>query len=170
MTASNPKLRDKLASEARHAEETRDAALPYRRRRSARSSVCGLRLPDERIDQLRRLAEARGVEPSALVGQWVTDQLDAAAKNRDPGTERWERDFRTTVPAPAARRTSVGGGKLTAPCRVRQRQRIQPETAMDAERQQGSSTRRKRPARPPSWEASRSLYGRRCDRTSKRSR
>lgn len=57
----------------------------------------GLRLPDERIEQLRRLAEARGVEPSALVRQWVIDHLDATERVRDPGTDQWERDFRDTA-------------------------------------------------------------------------
>lgn len=97
MTSPNRELQDKLAAEADHAEATRDASLQYRRRRPARSSVYGLRLPDERIEQLRRLAEARGTEPSALVRQWVIDHLDAAERTRDPGTEQWERDFRSTT-------------------------------------------------------------------------
>ncbi|MGH3197814.1 MAG: hypothetical protein ACRDOH_06215 [Streptosporangiaceae bacterium] len=97
MTNPDRDLRDTLAAEAEHAEASRDADLPYRRRRPARSSVYGLRLPGERIEQLRRLAEARGVEPSALVRQWVIDQLDAAEQARDPAADRWERDFRTTA-------------------------------------------------------------------------
>lgn len=97
MTTSNRDLHDKLATEVEHAEGTRDADLPYRRRRPTRSSVYGLRLPDERIDQLRRVAEARGVEPSALVRQWVIDHLDAAERSRDPKVEKWERDLRATT-------------------------------------------------------------------------
>jgi predicted transcriptional regulator len=97
MTSPNRELREKIAAEAGHAEATRDASLRYRRRRPGRSSVYGLRLPDERIEQLRRLAQARGTEPSALVRQWVIDHLDAAEQARDPGTEQWERDFRTTT-------------------------------------------------------------------------
>lgn len=97
MTSPNQKFTDKLAAEAEHAEATRDADLPYRRRRSTRSSVYGLRLPDERIEQLRRLAAARGVEPSALVRQWVIDHLDAAEQARDPEADQWERDFRNTT-------------------------------------------------------------------------
>lgn len=97
MTEPRRDLHNKLAAEAEHAEATRDADLPYQRRRPRRSSVYGLRLPDERIDQLRRLAEARGVEPSALVRQWVTENLDAAEQNRDPSTEQWERDIRDTT-------------------------------------------------------------------------
>lgn len=97
MSSPEEELKSKIAAEAEHAEATRDADLPYRRRRPARSSVYGLRLPDERIEQLRRLAEARGVEPSVLVRQWVIDQLDAAERVRDRDSERWERDFRAAA-------------------------------------------------------------------------
>ena len=54
-------------------------------------------MPHERIDQLRRLAEARGVEPSVLVRQWVIEHLEAADRGRDSDSERWERDFRATA-------------------------------------------------------------------------
>lgn len=94
---TDQELRDKIAAEAEHAEATRDTDLPYRRRRPSRSSVYGLRLPDERIEQLRRLAEARGTSPSTLVRQWVIDHLDAAEQARDPEAEQWERDFRATT-------------------------------------------------------------------------
>jgi len=46
MTSPDNELKDKIAAEAEHAEASRDADLPYRRRRPARSSVYGLRLPD----------------------------------------------------------------------------------------------------------------------------
>lgn len=100
MTKPNHQLREKIASEAEHAEATPDADLHYRRRRGGRSSVYGLRLPDERIEQLRRLAEVRGIEPSALVRQWVIDHLNDAEQalgDRDRRTARWERDFRSTA-------------------------------------------------------------------------
>jgi predicted transcriptional regulator len=97
MTSPDKELKEKIAAEAEHAEASRDADLPYRRRRPARSSVYGLRLPDERIDQLRRLAEARGVEPSVLVRQWVIEHLEAAERARDANSQRWERDFRATT-------------------------------------------------------------------------
>lgn len=96
-TSPDPELLGKIAAEAEHAEATRDADLPCQRRRPGRSAVYGLRLPDERIDQLRQLAQARGVEPSVLVRQWVIEHLDAAGDARDPDSERWERDFRATA-------------------------------------------------------------------------
>jgi signal transduction histidine kinase len=68
----------KLAAEAEHAEATRDADLPY-----------GIRLPQERITQLRQLAEARGVEPSVLARAWVIEYLDGEVGARGPDqTER----------------------------------------------------------------------------------
>lgn len=97
MAGPDKELKDKIAAEAEHAEASRDADMPYRRRRPPRSAVYGLRLPHERIDQLRRLAEARGVEPSVLVRLWVIEHLDAADRGRDADSDRWERDFRATA-------------------------------------------------------------------------
>jgi hypothetical protein len=97
MMSPDEELKDKIAAEAEHAEATREVDLAYRRRRPARSSVYGLRLPSERIEQLRRLAEARGVEPSVLVRQWVIEHLDAAERAADSESGRWERDFRATA-------------------------------------------------------------------------
>jgi len=86
MTDTDRELFEKIAAEAEHAEATRDVELPYRSRAGGTHPVYGLRLPIERIGQLRRLAEARGVEPSVLARQWVIDQLDAAEKG--PGSGR----------------------------------------------------------------------------------
>lgn len=99
MTEPDPELLDKLAAEADHAETTRDAPMPYqRRRRSGTQSVYGLRLPVERIEQLQRVAEARGIEPSVLARQWMIEQLDRAESGIPaPAEARWERDLRTTT-------------------------------------------------------------------------
>lgn len=99
MTDPNSELSDKLAAEADHAEATRDADLPYQRRRpSSGQTVYGLRLPTERLSQLRRIAAARGVEPSVLARRWLTEQLDRAeAGSHDGAAERWERDVRATT-------------------------------------------------------------------------
>ncbi|MGH3545399.1 MAG: hypothetical protein ACRDPW_05690 [Mycobacteriales bacterium] len=97
MTDIDPTLSRKLAEETEYAEAARDAVLPYRRKSTVGGqSVYGLRLPKDRIEQLRRLAAARGVEPSVLARQWVIDGLDgdtAADKRRD----QWEHDWRTTT-------------------------------------------------------------------------
>ncbi|MGI9003243.1 MAG: hypothetical protein ACR2GH_16565 [Pseudonocardia sp.] len=97
MTQEHRQLLESIAAEAEHAESTRDADLPYQRRSSGPHLVYGLRLPAERIAQLRELAEARGVEPSVLARGWVLDQLDAAQRARDEDRDRWERDIRATT-------------------------------------------------------------------------
>lgn len=97
MTTPDRELLDKIATEADHAETTGDVDLPYRRRASKTSPVYGLRLPAERIEQLRQIAQARGVEPSVLARQWVIDQLDVVQHARDQAQERWERDLRATT-------------------------------------------------------------------------
>lgn len=100
MTPSDPTLREKLDLEAQDADPGRGADLRYRRKRTSKgqSVVYGLRLPADRIEQLQRLAEARGIEPSALVRQWIIAQLDATEHGfRDRGAERWERDLRATT-------------------------------------------------------------------------
>lgn len=97
MTKHDRELLDKIAAEAEHAESTRDADLDYRRRRTGGTQVYGLRLPAERIEQLRRLAAARGVEPSVLARQWVVAHLDEAERRRDVAQERWEQDLRATT-------------------------------------------------------------------------
>ena len=100
MTSSARQLREKIAAEVEQAEATADAELHYRRRRPTRSSVYGLRLPDERIEQLRRLAEARGMEPSTLVRQWVIEHLDESKQDiggRERRAAEWERDVRSTT-------------------------------------------------------------------------
>jgi len=100
MTPTDRTLRDKIDLEAQDADTTRGANLRYRRKKTStgRSVVYGLRLPAERIEQVQRLAAARGIEPSALVRQWIIAQIDAAEHGvRDRGTERWERDLRATA-------------------------------------------------------------------------
>ncbi|HEX3733126.1 MAG TPA: hypothetical protein VHU91_09435 [Mycobacteriales bacterium] len=98
MTGIDPQLHTKLAAEAEHAEANRDTPMVYRRKRSSNAqSVYGLRLPNARIEQLRQLAAARGMEPSNLARQWVIEHLDAAESGRDRDTERWERDLRATA-------------------------------------------------------------------------
>lgn len=99
MTTPDPELLDKLAAEADHAEATLDTPLSYQRRRlSGTQSVYGLRLPVERIEQLQRVAEARGIEPSVLARQWMIEQLDRAeSETPDPAEARWERDLRSTT-------------------------------------------------------------------------
>ena len=47
------------------------------------AQVFALRLPALRIEQLRRLAEARGVSPGALAVDWVLERLDREDRDED---------------------------------------------------------------------------------------
>ena len=47
------------------------------------AQVFTLRLPALRIEQLRRLAEARGVSPGALAVDWVLERLDREDRGED---------------------------------------------------------------------------------------
>jgi len=98
MTNPNEELLDKISAEAEHAEQTRDVELNYQRRRPAGGSrVYGLRLPVERIEQLRRVAQAREIDPNTLARQWVIAQLDEAEQSGNMARERWERDLHATT-------------------------------------------------------------------------
>lgn len=84
--AMEESIRDMLAREAEEAEAAADAreaeGRPETGGQRARaqageaSQVYSVRIPAERLEQLRRLAEERGVRPTALLRQFVLDRLD----------------------------------------------------------------------------------------------
>jgi hypothetical protein len=80
---TNQNIADLLANEAEQAEEHRDDELTpgYRRARPSRepAQVYSLRIPVERLEQLRSLAADRHMTPSALMRAWVLERLDAEA-------------------------------------------------------------------------------------------
>lgn len=49
------------------------------------AQVFQVRLPSVRIEQLRRLAEARGVPPTSLLVDWVLERLDKETNGETPG-------------------------------------------------------------------------------------
>jgi aryl-alcohol dehydrogenase-like predicted oxidoreductase len=68
-----------LAEEAEAAEEHRDDDVPLvRSRRPAKepAQVYNLRIPVEKLEELRRLAEERHLTPSALMRSWVLERLE----------------------------------------------------------------------------------------------
>lgn len=78
---SEHNISDVIAAEAEQAEEHRDDAPTtpgYRRTRPARepAQVYSLRVPVDRLEQLRELAADKGVTPSALMREWVLERLD----------------------------------------------------------------------------------------------
>lgn len=81
-------IADLLAEEAEQAEQHRDDELGpgYRRARPPRepAQVYSLRVPVERLEQLRSLAAARHMTPSALMRAWVLERLDAETTSEIP--------------------------------------------------------------------------------------
>jgi hypothetical protein len=69
-----------LAEEAEEAEERRDepGGKLYRKARPARepAQVYSVRMPVERLEQLRQAAEREGTTPSALMRRWILERLD----------------------------------------------------------------------------------------------
>ena len=64
---------DRLEEEGAHDE------LPYTRlRRYAKepSQVYAIRIPVSRLETIRKLADARGEQPTALLREWVLERLD----------------------------------------------------------------------------------------------
>lgn len=97
---ADQELRDKIDAEAEAFEQATEAAADYvRHRRPAQSPsmVYTVRIPADRIEELREVAEARGVAPTALMRGWVLAQLDEATGTRESDTDQWERDFRATA-------------------------------------------------------------------------
>ena len=77
---SDRDIQDELATVADEAEARRDDP-PRGRRRSARpprdpSQVYSVRIPVDRLEDLRRLAAERGAAPTGLMRQWVLERLD----------------------------------------------------------------------------------------------
>jgi hypothetical protein len=78
-----------LAEEAEHAEQHRDDELTpgHRRARPPRepAQVYSLRIPVDRLEQLRRLTAEKHMTPSALMRSWVLERLDAEASAEASG-------------------------------------------------------------------------------------
>lgn len=74
-----------LAEAAEESEAGRELPANYvRSRRSARdpAQVYSLRVPVKRLEELRQLADAEGVEPSVLMRRWVLERLDEEKAGR----------------------------------------------------------------------------------------
>jgi hypothetical protein len=92
-------LLDRIAAAVEDAEATSDEELEWTRHREPATSptaVYSVRIPVDRIEELRQLAAERGVQPTALIRVWVLAQLDAARSPEDYA-QRWEREVRATA-------------------------------------------------------------------------
>jgi hypothetical protein len=80
--------REAEEAEARAAAEDRGDVQPTRGQRARRqasdpSQVYTVRIPVDRLEELRRVAEQRGEAPSALLRRWALERLDSEL-GRDP--------------------------------------------------------------------------------------
>ena len=114
-----------LAEEAEAAEEHRDDDIPLvRSRRPAKepAQVYSLRIPVDKLAELRRLAEERHLTPSALMRSWVLERLAQESSGeglvavvrkavRDELVEIWSTSSARHEPASTARgHTSAASG------------------------------------------------------------
>jgi hypothetical protein len=81
-------IRALLAEESADVESRRPlrTKLHRSRRPVEPSQVYSIRLPVDRLEQLRSLAERFGMTPSALMRKWVTDRLRSDAVHEPAGT------------------------------------------------------------------------------------
>jgi hypothetical protein len=96
---ADKELLDRIAAAVEDAEMTSDEELEWTRHREPATSptaVYSVRIPVDRIEELRQLAAERGVQPTALIRVWVLAQLDAARSPEDYA-QRWEREVRATA-------------------------------------------------------------------------
>jgi Arc/MetJ family transcription regulator len=87
-------LADRIEMAVADAEAGGDAEPAWVRHREPSSSptaVYSVRIPVDRLEELRELAAARGVQPTALIRAWVLAHLDSA-READDYAQRWERE------------------------------------------------------------------------------
>lgn len=106
-------VREAEDAEARHEAEERGEVEPrpgQRARRQATdpSQVYSVRIPVDRIEQLRLLAVERGVAPTALLRQFVLERLDVESVPATRPTEsQRDPDELRIGPSRRARRASI---------------------------------------------------------------
>lgn len=96
---ADQEILERIAGAVEDAEATPDEELEWTRHREPAKSptaVYSVRIPVDRIEELRQLAAERGVAPTALIRTWVLAQLDAARSPEDYA-QRWERDVRAAA-------------------------------------------------------------------------
>lgn len=92
-----------IDEEAEHAEVTREDPYPpgviAERRNRARSTVYSVRLSDDEIAEIHRLARAVGVPASTLVRTWITERIAHAHSAKTPVDPAVRDAIRTEVEA-----------------------------------------------------------------------
>ncbi|MFD9889483.1 hypothetical protein ACFWY9_09090 [Amycolatopsis sp. NPDC059027] len=95
---TDEELRTRIEEAAEDAEANPNVDVTWSRVSPPKSptAVYSVRIPVDRIEELRKLAAERGVQPTALIRTWVLAQLDAA-NDADDQTREWENEVRATI-------------------------------------------------------------------------
>jgi hypothetical protein len=91
---SQDNIAEVLAKEAEDTERGRDmdaTYVPSRRRPKDPSQVYSVRLPVERLEELRQLAARQDVAPSALLRRWTIERIDREIDHDSRVAEERER-------------------------------------------------------------------------------
>lgn len=85
MTRPDPDTARLIDEEAEHAEVTRDEPYPpdtvAERRNRPRASVYSIRLSDDEVAAVQRLADDAGVPASTLVRSWILQRIARAPRD-----------------------------------------------------------------------------------------
>jgi len=88
-----------MTEEAITHEDTQDVAYGNLTPAVNPSQVYSVRIPVDRLEELRRVAESRGLAPSALLRSWVIERLDREKLLRPVSVRALETDsFEVTSP------------------------------------------------------------------------
>jgi|GEM_PF-3271084 len=87
MSSKRAPLSQALRRESELFEQSKDHTKPagaYKRTKPASdpSQVYSIRIPVSRLGELRRLADASGLQPSSMIRAWVLERLES--ENRGP--------------------------------------------------------------------------------------
>lgn len=103
MNHPEPDIARLIDEEAEHAEHTRDDPYPpgavAERRNRARSTVYSVRLGDDEVAEIHRLAQSAGVPASTLVRTWITQRIAAARSTSSAVDPAVREAIRTEVEA-----------------------------------------------------------------------
>lgn len=111
-----PDIATILAEEAELAERDRDKNVRYVRVGrppkpvAERGQVYSLRMPLERLEEVRKVAASRGMQPAALAREWILERLD----RESPRVVAPGRSVKRAEPAPKYRRRRPAAKRVAA--------------------------------------------------------
>jgi hypothetical protein len=106
-------LKEEAALAEREEDSDDDVWVRSRRPPKAPSMVYSVRIPVSRLEELRRVAAEAGMEPSAMVRQWVLDRLDSELSEEGRAVEGVKSALEHVLKAFKSRDDSSWGVLLT---------------------------------------------------------